>query len=603
LAGQRHIIRRQVLEFRIADSSESFALQQEMARIYNEEIVPLLDEYLSAYSSPDIIDKIGRLELDLGVLDKNDLRSSFVRKAEAQLAEQLPELMELLERRRSDDRDVERLAAMHSSATFSATEENHVSAQTTSVLPHAGADRYAADPQGKDALLSAGNAFSKNADSRASDAELLGFYLQTGRFPWWARENGYGVLENTIQRLLEQRPEDLRVLLTKLLRQPIAAKRLVFSFRDELLMQLIQHYLAEEQSAAVRKLFGRWNKLSSLRENVAETREMWWQLLLRHVFIRSASREIPQTLLRRFSEGTGLSLAGRLAGLGESITVFGIRRDMESLRAAQKAVKALKKKPGTEVAADPDALQSEAERAIAQLVRELMPSASADEVAGTDFIAANAESEPKQDRNRSVTVPAGDKTADAFRFSVSGADPGEKLYNPFSESDHMYIHNAGLVLLSGLLPHYFDKAGLLDENRQWKNDTCRSKACILLQFLATGSRDFPLESDMTLGKIFCGIPEELPVDTHYCPTKKEQRLANELLRAVIQHWPKLGDSSPDALRGNFIVRPGTVSERDGHWLVRVEKRPFDLLLNDFAWNFKLIKFPWNPYLITVEWPY
>ena len=60
-----------------------------MSQIYREKIVPLIDSYCSQLSLPDAIDKINRLELDLGNIDLNNLEQDLIKKVEVQIQQQL----------------------------------------------------------------------------------------------------------------------------------------------------------------------------------------------------------------------------------------------------------------------------------------------------------------------------------------------------------------------------------------------------------------------------------------------------------------------------------------------------------------------------------
>ena len=41
--------------------------------------------------------------------------------------------------------------------------------------------------------------------------------------------------------------------------------------------------------------------------------------------------------------------------------------------------------------------------------------------------------------------------------------------------------------------------------------------------------------------------------------------------------------------------------RDGSWLLRVERRGYDLVLDRFPWAFDWLKLPWMEMAMRVEW--
>jgi hypothetical protein len=84
-------------------------------------------------------------------------------------------------------------------------------------------------------------------------------------------------------------------------------------------------------------------------------------------------------------------------------------------------------------------------------------------------------------------------------------------------------------------------------------------------------------------------------------TAAEQEEAGALLDAVIRHWEVLRNSSPDALRGTFLLRPGKVSLRGEDWLLQVESKTCDILLEQLPWGISMIKLPWMKKMLWVEW--
>jgi hypothetical protein len=77
--------------------------------------------------------------------------------------------------------------------------------------------------------------------------------------------------------------------------------------------------------------------------------------------------------------------------------------------------------------------------------------------------------------------------------------------------------------------------------------------------------------------------------------------SNDLLQSVIEHWGKLGSTSPDGLRVNFLQRTGTLSLHDAAAELKIAEETADILLNYVPWNFKLIRLPWMQYLVHVHW--
>jgi hypothetical protein len=106
----------------------------------------------------------------------------------------------------------------------------------------------------------------------------------------------------------------------------------------------------------------------------------------------------------------------------------------------------------------------------------------------------------------------------------------------------------------------------------------------------------------TLAKALCGLPLEQPVEADVGLTDAETAEATALLEAAIRHWEALRSTTPDGLRAEFLQRPGVLSATSGgDWLLRVETRTADILLDRLPWGFSPVWLPWMSHLMMVEW--
>ena len=166
-----------------------------------------------------------------------------------------------------------------------------------------------------------------------------------------------------------------------------------------------------------------------------------------------------------------------------------------------------------------------------------------------------------------------------------------------AEQGGVMVENAGLVLLQPFLPRFFEGLGvaagddLIDPSR----------ALCLLHHLATAELTAP-EHRLVLAKVLCGVPEGEPVEADVGLTAEETTEATALLTAAIGHWDALRGTSPDALRLEFLQRPGVLSVTgDGDWLLRVDGRTVDILLDQLPWGYASFRLPWMSRLMMVEW--
>jgi hypothetical protein len=165
----------------------------------------------------------------------------------------------------------------------------------------------------------------------------------------------------------------------------------------------------------------------------------------------------------------------------------------------------------------------------------------------------------------------------------------------------LYIHNAGLVLLHPLLPTLFNRLQWLEKG-QFVGPEAQQRAVHLLQFIVFGLEGAgSKEQDLVLNKIICGLSPEDPIPLELTLTEGEMSLGEELLRVVLQQWPRLGNTSILGLQATFLQRGGSLKETPEAWNLRVEQRGVDVLLSFLPWAWGMIKPSWMQKTLHVEW--
>ncbi|SFD73968.1 hypothetical protein SAMN05518672_10317 [Chitinophaga sp. CF118] len=175
----------------------------------------------------------------------------------------------------------------------------------------------------------------------------------------------------------------------------------------------------------------------------------------------------------------------------------------------------------------------------------------------------------------------------------------EEERKPPAEGTVLYINNAGLILLHPYLGILFDALGLREENH-FKDDAALNKAVQLLGYLASGEDEIP-EYDLVLPKLLCGILPSQPVKRNVLLTATEKTEADELLLSVISHWSALGSTTPDGLRGSFLMREGKLEWKEEEWQLYVTQQSYDMLLNRLPWGFSVVGLSWMPWFIKTVW--
>jgi len=178
--------------------------------------------------------------------------------------------------------------------------------------------------------------------------------------------------------------------------------------------------------------------------------------------------------------------------------------------------------------------------------------------------------------------------------------------NPFASpspglppAEALYLANAGLVLLWPFLQPFADRLGLL-QDRQFRSPAHALRLAVLLQVLATGDAE-PPEFQLPLNKLLCGLPLDTPLLLDDPLRSDELDECSALLAAVVLAAPVLRQMSADGLRQAFLQRAGQLSTQDGHWLLRVERAAHDLVLDRFPWSAAIVRLPWMPRLLQVQW--
>jgi hypothetical protein len=201
-----------------------------------------------------------------------------------------------------------------------------------------------------------------------------------------------------------------------------------------------------------------------------------------------------------------------------------------------------------------------------------------------------------------LILSLGSEKDNSAKASLSSATPGESepeapdqrarpVEDPQrDESETLYIANAGLVLLNPFIPALFERSGLV-KDRAFTGDEAKEHAVHLLQY-CVDSRENADEFLLGLPKILCGMDPGEPVRSDVTITESEKDLVHSLLKAVIDQWKIIGNTSVEGLQQSFLERNGALRLQKDRWELEVEKRSFDVLLDQIPWTYSLIKLPW-----------
>lgn len=166
-------------------------------------------------------------------------------------------------------------------------------------------------------------------------------------------------------------------------------------------------------------------------------------------------------------------------------------------------------------------------------------------------------------------------------------------------NEQIYIQNAGLILLHPFLPTFFTRTNLMHEGK-FIDEHKQFRAPCLLQYAVTGSEKHA-EHQMVLNKILSGIKAEEALPEISILSEQEKQVSNELLRVVIQQWEKMKNTSIEGFRTSFLQREGALTLTADAWVLKIEQRGYDILLQTLPWGMGMIKTSWMDKPLIVEW--
>ncbi|WP_299740655.1 contractile injection system tape measure protein [uncultured Roseobacter sp.] len=169
-----------------------------------------------------------------------------------------------------------------------------------------------------------------------------------------------------------------------------------------------------------------------------------------------------------------------------------------------------------------------------------------------------------------------------------------------TEPGRSYLsQRGGLVLFHPFLPLLFERLELLDSKRRLpKQHVPIARRALQLIGDPQAVEDQPTDP---VEKLLLGLPQNWAAPTGKVAEPPDLALINSLLASVIERWGALGQTSPDGLREAFIRRNATLRAQEASWVLRVERGPFDMLLDQLPWSFGTVALPWMPEPCTVNW--
>jgi hypothetical protein len=182
------------------------------------------------------------------------------------------------------------------------------------------------------------------------------------------------------------------------------------------------------------------------------------------------------------------------------------------------------------------------------------------------------------------------------RDAAEPMQPAQKAALQEALTAGVFIENAGAIIVAPFLPALFAKLKWAQKGRLHKPEA----AALLVQHLVSGAVTIG-EAELLLPKILCGLEPDAPVDIGKKITPLQKKEATALLTSVVEHWAVLKNTTVAGLREAFLQRNGKLSFNNNQWLLQVEQKGYDMLLQQLPWNIGMVKLPWMGHVMMTEW--
>ena len=452
-----------------------------------------------------------------------------------------------------------------------------------------------------------------------SNSNLLHYFMQSGLFPWWAKNSSVTQLRQAVMTLLRQRPEVLKADVESWITHKAMRKRLVAAFPDEYLVKFLELIIPLSESTTAKAVTDLLRILTNRSFASERLRFVFWDELLQNVrFLKQGMTVVPEPLVHAvFSQTETLEaplgksvVRAKLLAVIDRLFLLG-----ETLSDWKQLAQLIEQFDGHPVAENWFNAFLDGQ---ARAVQHSKDAGDENELPENSNL-RDKPSVPDSDKKSVIDSPLSvDSNVDVILQKLlekntarqtekeALTDENERVpliplaIDPFSDSDKLYVRNAGMILLWPFMERFFEKNGLVEESA-FVSIHAQEQASWLLQRLVMGPDGELFEPHIPLNKVIVGLQPETTVYAPEPITEEQRFLIDELLSAVIEHVPAWKNLSVEDVRKAYLQREAAFSARDGQWLLQVKRETYDVLLEKLPWPVQLIRLPWLENLIVVEW--
>jgi Contractile injection system tape measure protein len=569
MSQHSHIIGRTVVEIEIDRLDDVWSFPAEISDILQQQGIPAMEKLFDRLVGADRVIRLDRVVVDLAPIDRHFLADEFVRNL---------------------------LAALNLALTDRL------------------ADRESIDP-----------AETKTQNRAGADWEVLLYFLQYGRLPWWCPTADWQTWLPRWQAVMQTETDWQSPFRALLSTDPSASQRLIAQFtpgfRHQLILQLQPTWLSWPKLLSQAQQLIQALGLSRSTCDRLET-QAWLLLIAELVREPSHSRPFPTTawihawltaLIQIWQPTISPEIATIQPPATSTQPPLTIDPDRELDRRSIDPETLFYQRLRTLLSELPSA---ETSPWFAALNRIIPPQ--------TRWQSLSERESPDRDERDRNQIESTDQTTNPSLRSIDNGEDAPSSSQPLSPLNvqthplakitgsidpqispeeataGLFVDRAGLILLHPFLSPYFAEVGLL-EGEVFRDEAAQQTAIYLLHYLATGETDAP-ESKLVIPKLLCGLHLNQPVARGIELPATALTEGEHLLQTAIDYWQVLKNTSPDGLREGFLQRQGKLTRPDdGNWRLQVEQQAIDILLGSLPWGINVVTLPWLENLIMVEW--
>lgn len=169
-------------------------------------------------------------------------------------------------------------------------------------------------------------------------------------------------------------------------------------------------------------------------------------------------------------------------------------------------------------------------------------------------------------------------------------------------AEFLLVGNAGLCLLAAWFFRLFSMLNYLDDERKsLRNTALKIRAVFLLQYIVYGEEREYRETELVFNRLLVGLPQHIPFPKQLPLTSEEKQTVDSMVAGIKANWPSMDGTSVRGFRQSFIARSGTLEQQEERWLLTMEEKTHDILLESIPWSFRQIRLPWLKKYIQVVW--